>query len=110
MRSTYWPPCLRANSQLNSAERTPPMCRKPVGDGAKRSRTLMSRNLVARLGALVGAQRHLARGEDHAFRQAELHLPRLQVRDHDHAPPDEHRRIGIARAQPGEDLPVAALA
>ena len=32
---------LRASSQLNSAVRAPPMCRAPVGDGAKR--TLMIR-------------------------------------------------------------------
>ena len=39
MRSTATPPAWRANSQLYSAVRTPPTCRKPVGDGAKRTRT-----------------------------------------------------------------------
>ena len=34
------PPCCRAKSQLNSAVRTPPMCRYPVGLGAKRVRTM----------------------------------------------------------------------
>ena len=38
MRRTYLPPCRRAKSQLNSAVRTPPMCRKPVGLGANRVR------------------------------------------------------------------------
>jgi competence protein ComEC len=33
------PPRPRANSQLNSAVRAPPMCRKPVGEGAKRVTT-----------------------------------------------------------------------
>jgi hypothetical protein len=36
MRSSILPPVARANSQLKSAVRAPPMCRKPVGDGAKR--------------------------------------------------------------------------
>ena len=31
------PPRLRASSQLNSAVRAPPICRKPVGDGANRA-------------------------------------------------------------------------
>ena len=39
MRSLNSPPWWRANSQLNSAVRTPPMCRKPVGDGAILTRT-----------------------------------------------------------------------
>src|SRR4029078_2666269 len=34
MRSTNWPPCLRAYSQLNSAVRTPPILRNSVGLGA----------------------------------------------------------------------------
>src|SRR3954452_21269757 len=38
MRSTNVPPSWRAASQLNSAVRAPPMCRAPVGEGAKRSR------------------------------------------------------------------------
>src|SRR5712691_3107283 len=33
------PPLLLANSQLNRAVRAPPTCRKPVGEGAKRTRT-----------------------------------------------------------------------
>src|SRR5438132_2555910 len=42
MRRINCPPCLRANSQLNKAVRTPPMCRKPVGLGAKRVRTMIT--------------------------------------------------------------------
>ncbi len=38
MRSTKAPPWRRANSQLKSAVRAPPTCRKPVGDGANRTR------------------------------------------------------------------------
>src|SRR3954453_22566177 len=38
MRSTISPPCPRASSQLKRAVRAPPMCRAPVGDGAKRTR------------------------------------------------------------------------
>src|SRR5439155_15993447 len=41
MRSRNLPPTLRANNQLNSAERAAPMCRYPVGDGAKRTRIVM---------------------------------------------------------------------
>src|SRR6185503_12147574 len=36
IRSNILPPRPRAYSQLNSAVRAPPMCRKPVGEGAKR--------------------------------------------------------------------------
>ena len=39
IRSRNLPPWWRANSQLNSAVRAPPMCRKPVGEGAKRVTT-----------------------------------------------------------------------
>src|SRR5208337_64403 len=41
IRSRNWPPKCRASSQLNRAVRTPPMCRKPVGLGANRVRTVM---------------------------------------------------------------------
>src|SRR5438132_11230054 len=40
IRSRNFPPSLRANSQLNRAVRTPPMCRYPVGLGAKRVRAM----------------------------------------------------------------------
>ena len=36
IRSSILPPRPRAYSQLNSAVRAPPICRKPVGEGAKR--------------------------------------------------------------------------
>ena len=39
MRSRNWPPWRRANSQLNNAVRAVPMCRVPVGLGARRTRT-----------------------------------------------------------------------
>src|SRR6185503_1765483 len=39
MRSRNLPPWWRANSQLNKAVRAPPMCRNPVGEGAKRVTT-----------------------------------------------------------------------
>src|SRR5262245_2692061 len=39
MRRMKVPPCLRANSQLKSAVLAPPTWRKPVGLGAKRTRT-----------------------------------------------------------------------
>src|SRR4051812_27847652 len=37
MRSSIRPPYRRACSRLKIAVRAPPTCRKPVGDGAKRS-------------------------------------------------------------------------
>ncbi len=40
IRRTRVPPCWRAKSQLNSADRAPPTCRYPVGAGAKRTRGL----------------------------------------------------------------------
>ena len=49
MRSRILPPWRRAKSQLNSAVRAPPMCRKPVGDGAKRV-TTVSDIMTAMLG------------------------------------------------------------
>src|SRR5438094_8689465 len=39
IRSRHSPPCWRAKSQLKRKVRTPPMCRKPVGLGAMRTRT-----------------------------------------------------------------------
>ena len=39
IRSRNLPPWWRAKSQLNSAVRAPPICRKPVGEGAKRVTT-----------------------------------------------------------------------
>src|SRR6267142_3062683 len=41
MRSRKMPPWCRAKSQLKSAVRAPPMCRKPVGEGAKRTVTVI---------------------------------------------------------------------
>ncbi len=37
MRSTIVPASWRASSQLNRAVLAPPMCRAPVGEGAKRT-------------------------------------------------------------------------
>src|SRR5438874_1390088 len=44
IRSTNVPPVCRAYSQLNRAVRAPPMCKNPVGLGAKRTRTFISSN------------------------------------------------------------------
>src|ERR1700682_4769891 len=41
IRSRNLPPTLRAYSQLKSAERAAPMCKYPVGDGAKRTRVVI---------------------------------------------------------------------
>src|ERR1700722_5382590 len=41
MRRTNVPECRRAYSQEKSAVRRPPICRKPVGLGAKRVRVLI---------------------------------------------------------------------
>jgi hypothetical protein len=40
MRSRNLPPWWRANNQLKSAVRAPPIWRKPVGEGAKRVTTV----------------------------------------------------------------------
>src|SRR5512144_1634912 len=40
MRRMNVPPIFWANNQLNRAVRNPPTCRKPVGLGAKRTRTV----------------------------------------------------------------------
>src|SRR5690606_4781754 len=55
MRSTNSPPRWRDSSQQYSAVRAPPMCRYPVGLGAKRVRTVMA-------GRQVRNPRILARG------------------------------------------------
>ena len=56
MRRMKVPPVLRAQSQLKSAVRTPPMWRYPVGDGAKRRRGLPAmRRRVARSRGYGGA-------------------------------------------------------
>src|SRR3989338_7402981 len=41
MRKMNCPPWALAYIQLKSAVRPPPMCRYPVGDGAKRTRTML---------------------------------------------------------------------
>ena len=41
IRKRYTPPLWRAKSQLKSAVRAPPICRNPVGEGAKRVTTVM---------------------------------------------------------------------
>src|ERR1051326_4211814 len=63
MRSTNFPSWCRANSQLNSAVRAPPMCRKPVGEGAKRTRTSEG----------IGAMEWWSNGVMHLFRQSATH-------------------------------------
>ena len=40
MRSTNRPPDCSASAQLNRAERAPPTWNMPVGEGAKRTRTV----------------------------------------------------------------------
>src|SRR5262245_240205 len=56
IRSSILPPCRRANSQLNKAVRPPPMCRKPVGEGAKR---VTIAEVILRAGAGAYADVHL---------------------------------------------------
>src|SRR5580658_7668646 len=51
IRKMYWPPRCRAYSQQNNAVRNPPMCRKPVGLGANRVRTVMDLDLRKLRGA-----------------------------------------------------------
>jgi hypothetical protein len=41
-RNRKLPPWWRAKSQLNNAVRAPPICRKPVGEGAKRVTTVIA--------------------------------------------------------------------
>src|SRR5438270_9271633 len=69
MRSRNLPPWCRANSQLKSAVRAPPMCRNPVGEGAKRTTTLIPRGwgrapVISTLGQRVVAE-HLAQADLH---------------------------------------------
>src|SRR5438067_4000474 len=69
MRSRNLPPWCRANSQLKSAVRAPPMCRNPVGEGAKRTTTLILRgwvwvSVISTLGQGVVTE-HLAQADLH---------------------------------------------
>ncbi len=74
MRSTKTPPSFRAKSQLKRAVLAPPTCRYPVGEGAKRTRSVMESSSLA-----SSWQRSAAR----AFRRSarlryhRLHLPSL---------------------------------
>ncbi len=60
MRRMNWPPMRRAYSQLNSAVRTPPMCSRPVGLGAKRVMTGLDMGSAAIFGARIVAKRRAA--------------------------------------------------
>src|SRR6266550_698778 len=69
MRSRKMPPWCRAKSQLKSAVRAPPMCRKPVGEGAKRTVTVIpggwgAAEPISTIGQLVVAK-HLAQAGLH---------------------------------------------
>ncbi len=80
MRSTNWPPRWRASSQQYSAVRAPPICRKPVGLGAKRVRTVMRCSFAG--GETVDFSRSCPRGR----------------RTRGQAPPDRrpgHQRNGV---------------
>ena len=66
-------PCMRrAYSQLNSAVRTPPMCSRPVGLGAKRVTTVMAGARTAVGGANGTKAGDAARG---VMRTAGAYLP-----------------------------------
>src|SRR5947209_18756958 len=69
MRNRNLPPWCRANSQLKSAVRAPPICRNPVGEGAKRTTTLIPRGwermpVISTLGQRVITE-HLAQADLH---------------------------------------------
>src|SRR5437016_2164794 len=57
MRRMNVPSVWRANSQLKSAERAPPTCNDPVGDGAKRTRGPTGSRLEAPLPSVVPGER-----------------------------------------------------
>src|SRR4051794_18914686 len=65
IRRTSFPARPRANSQLYSAVRAPPMCRAPVGEGAKRTRTDGS-ELTMLIGAHVSTGGGLVRAIERA--------------------------------------------
>src|SRR6266851_5064037 len=66
IRKTKWPACRRAYSQQNNAVRNPPMCKKPVGLGANRVRTVMNLDLRKLRGAEFsrGPEESAAKGTD----------------------------------------------
>src|SRR3989338_8706056 len=71
IRSRNWPPSCRAKSQLNRAVRALPTCRKPVGLGAKRTRTMsVGAVLFGFVAALAGLPKSLA----HLVEEPGLHL------------------------------------
>src|SRR5215469_1084349 len=84
MRSRKMPPWCRAKSQLKSAVRALPMCRKPVGDGAKRTVTVIPGGWgataeISTLGQRVVAK-HLAEPGFHQFAGGSVR----QLRDDNH--------------------------
>src|SRR5205814_6471819 len=84
MRSRNLPPWCRAKSQLKSAVRAPPICRNPVGEGAKRTTTLIPRGwvwvpVISTLGQRVVAE-HLAQADFHNLSGCRV---RQLIEDHD---------------------------
>ena len=88
------PAAPRASSQLNSAVRAPPMCRAPVGDGAKR--TLMSRCRHANRSPRL-TRRRPAEAVERGSRAGRARDPDLQPVPA-HVAPDRLRRGGLRRA------------
>src|SRR3954449_6070850 len=78
MRSMNTPPSWRAASQLNSAVRALPMCRAPVGQGAKRARIGLDASFARRM--LIGAHVSPAGGPAKAVeRGVELGAGAIQI-------------------------------
>src|SRR5262245_11395377 len=86
MRSTNWPPKWRAYAHEYSAVRAVPRCRKPVGDGAMRVRTVMKGERgkqrrpstaqgLAPIGLQIGLVFQADRDANQPFGDAHLHTP-----------------------------------
>src|SRR5262249_14176686 len=83
MRSTKVPPVCRAYSQLKRAVRAPPICKKPVGLGAKRTRVF----IVDLATITIDAAQTL----NPTARQVKLKAPKCVSRAHSRIELGQHR-------------------
>src|SRR5690606_16248787 len=109
IRSRNFPPFRRANSQLNKAVRAPPMCRNPVGEGAKRVTT--GRAPLAAASAAVSLPLAIGPGFLFTFVMAASQVPLIPLDDGpaDAAVQKVHWRKR-ARLSSGADAAEAGLA
>src|SRR5262245_22028381 len=94
MRRMFTPPCWRANSQLKSAVRALPTCNCPVGDGAKRTRTLAADDTLSMVSGVQKLPAGPGLADDHGDEHACTCVPILRFQQVGENPADEHKEEG----------------